>query len=199
MMMKVGEVLVSDEVKSVEFVCHLEKCKGACCVEGELGAPLDLDELPIMKEIQTAVAPYLTNEGKKAIAEQGPYLLDEDGDYSTPTIGGRECAYAHYDPKGVLKCGIEQAYLDGKISYRKPISCHLYPIRITKKKDFEAVNYHRWSVCSDACTLGRSLQVPLYKFLKDPLIRKYGESWYAELVAQIESPARESNKKSRSK
>lgn len=196
-MMKVGEVLVSDEVKSVEFVCHLEKCKGACCVEGELGAPLEEDELPIMKEIQSAVAPYLTEDGKKAIAEQGPYLLDEDGDYSTPTIGGRECAYAHYDAKGVLKCGIEQAYLDGKISYRKPISCHLYPIRITKKKDFEAVNYHRWSICSDACTLGKSLQVPLYKFLKDPLIRKYGEQWYAELVGQIESP--EPHKKSRPK
>jgi hypothetical protein len=196
-MMKVGEVLVSDEVKSVEFVCHLEKCKGACCVEGELGAPLEEDELPIMKEIQSAVAPYLTEDGKKAIAEQGPYLLDEDGDYSTPTIGGRECAYAHYDAKGVLKCGIEQAYLDGKISYRKPISCHLYPIRITKKKDFEAVNYHRWSICSAACTLGKSLQVPLYKFLKDPLIRKYGEQWYADLVGQIESP--EVHKKSRPK
>lgn len=186
-MIKIGEVLVSDDIKSVEFVCHLEKCKGACCVEGDLGAPLENDELEIMKEIQQKVKPYLTKEGKEAIKRQGPYILDEDGDYSTPTIGGRECAYAHYDKQGVLKCGIEQAYLDGKISWRKPISCHLYPIRITKKKDFEAVNYHKWSICSAACSYGKSLQVPLYKFLKEPLVRKYGQEWYDLLVKEIES------------
>ncbi|MDZ4716192.1 MAG: DUF3109 family protein [Cytophagales bacterium] len=185
-MMQVGEVLVSDDIKTVEFVCHLEKCKGACCVEGELGAPLEEDELAVMHQIQEAVGPYLTTEGKQSIADQGPYILDEDGDFSTPTIGGKECAYSHYDAKGILKCGIEQAYLDGKTTFRKPMSCHLYPIRITKKKDFEAVNYHKWTVCSEACKLGRSLQVPLYKFLKDPLIRKYGEAWYAQLVNQIE-------------
>jgi hypothetical protein len=186
-MMKVGEVLVSDDIKSVEFVCHLEKCKGACCVEGDLGAPLEDDELPVMREILEKVAPYLTTGGKKAIEAQGPYILDEDGDYSTPTIGGKECAYAHYDENGILKCGIEQAYLDGKISFRKPISCHLYPIRITRKKEFEAVNYHKWNICSDACKLGSALGVPLYKFLKDPLIRKYGENWYNQLVSQIEA------------
>ena len=186
-MLQIGDILVSDDIKSVEFVCHLEKCKGACCVEGDLGAPLEEDELQVMKDIQKAVAPYLTPDVKKAIAEQGPYILDEDGDYSTPTIGGKECAYAHYDEKGVLKCGIEQAYLDKKIEFRKPISCHLYPIRITKKKGFEAVNYHKWSICSAACVLGKSLEVPLYKFLKDPLIRKYGKKWYNELVAQIET------------
>lgn len=186
-MIKVGEVLVSDDIKNVEFVCHLEKCKGACCVEGDLGAPLDEDELEIMKEIQQKVKPYLTPEGKEAIKRQGPYILDEDGDYSTPTVNGRECAYAHYDKQGVLKCGIEQAYLDGKISWRKPISCHLYPIRITRKKDFEAINYHKWSICSDACSFGKSLKVPLYKFLKDPLIRKYGEDWYNDLVKFLES------------
>ncbi|HAC24676.1 MAG TPA: DUF3109 domain-containing protein [Cytophagales bacterium] len=185
-MMKVGEVLVSDDIRTVEFVCHLEKCKGACCVEGELGAPLDEDELPVMREIQQAVQPYLTDEGKKAIAEQGPYILDEDGDYSTPTIGGRECAYALYDDRGILKCGIEQAYLDGKIKFRKPISCHLYPIRITKKKDFEAVNYHKWGICSAACAYGKSLQVQLYQFLKAPLVRKYGEDWYRQLVKAVE-------------
>lgn len=186
-MIQVGEILVSDDIKEVEFVCNLEKCKGACCVEGDLGAPLDEDELETMKSIQRAIKPYLTKAGLQAIKEQGPYILDEDGDYSTPTIGGKECAYALYDQKGVLKCGIEQAYLDGKVNFRKPISCHLYPIRITKNKQgFEAVNYHKWSICSAACTLGQSLQVPLYKFLKDPLIRKYGGAWYHELVEKIE-------------
>ena len=185
-MMKVGDILVSDDIKEVEFVCHLEKCKGACCVEGDLGAPLEESELVMMEEIQKNVRPYLTAAGIRAIEDQGAYVLDEDGDYSTPTLGGRECAYAHYDPQGILKCGIEQAYLDGKISFRKPISCHLYPIRITKKEDMEAVNYHQWSICTAACALGKSLQVPLYKFLKDPLVRKYGEAWYDLLVQQIE-------------
>ncbi len=186
-MIQVGEILVSDDIKEVEFVCNLEKCKGACCVEGDLGAPLEEDELETMKSIQKAIAPYLTKEGLAAIKEQGPYILDEDGDYSTPTISGKECAYALYDNNGVLKCGIEQAYLDGKVGFRKPISCHLYPIRITKnKKGFEAVNYHKWNICSAACTLGQALQVPLYKFLKEPLIRKYGTAWYAELVEKIE-------------
>ncbi len=185
-MLKVGNILVSDDIKEVEFVCHLEKCKGACCVEGELGAPLEETELQIMKDIQQDIAPYLTKDGLKSIKRHGPYVLDEDGDFSTPTIKGKECAYAHYDDKGVLKCGIEQAYLDGKISFRKPISCHLYPIRITQKKNFEAVNYHQWRVCSAACVLGKSLQVPLYQFLKEPLIRKYGVDWYNELVELIE-------------
>jgi len=190
LMIKVGEVLVSDDIADVEFVCNLEKCKGACCVEGDLGAPLEADELEVMKKITPKVLPYLSEAGQAAIREQGSYILDEDGDYSTPTIGGRECAFAIYDDKKVLKCGIEQAYLDGKIKFRKPISCHLYPIRITKKKDLEAVNYHKWSICSEACKLGRSLQVPLYKFLKDPLIRKYGADWYEALVQAIENPGK---------
>ncbi|MFM8741873.1 MAG: DUF3109 family protein [Cytophagales bacterium] len=187
-MIKVGQILVSDDIKEVEFVCHLEKCKGACCVEGDLGAPLEDDELQVMKDIQELVKPYLTPEGREEIDKQGAYILDEDGDYSTPTIKGRECAYAHYNAQGVLKCGIEQAYLDGKISYRKPISCHLYPIRINKNnKGFEAVNYHKWSICSAACSLGKSLQVPLYKFLKEPLMRKYGQAWYDKLVEKLEA------------
>jgi hypothetical protein len=186
-MIKIGEVLVSDDIKEKEFVCNLEKCKGACCVEGDYGAPLEEDELEILKEIYPKVKPYLTKEGIKAIEEQGTHVLDEDGDLSTPTIGGKECAYALYDAKGILKCGIEQAYYDGKIGWKKPISCHLYPIRITKKKNFEAVNYHKWDICSPACTFGKELGVPIYKFLKEPLIRKYGQDWYEGLVNAIET------------
>jgi len=190
-MIKVGEVLVSDDIKEKEFVCNLEKCKGACCVEGDYGAPLEDDELEILREIYPQVKPYLTPEGIKAIEEQGTHVLDDDGDFSTPTIGGKECAYSLYDEKGILKCGIEQAYYDKKISWKKPISCHLYPIRITKKKNFEAVNYHKWEICSPACTFGKELGVPIYKFLKDPLIRKYGQAWYDELVKAIESSKKE--------
>jgi Protein of unknown function (DUF3109) len=189
-MIQVGDVLVSDDIKLKEFVCNLEKCKGACCVEGDYGAPLEEDELKMLKKIYPKIKSYLTPAGIKTIEEEGTHVLDPDGDYATPVIKGRECAYASYDQKGVLKCGIEQAYYDGKIKWKKPISCHLYPIRITKKKNFEAVNYHKWSICAAACTLGKQLQVPLYKFLKDPLIRKYGEGWYKELVEKIESEQR---------
>ncbi|HEX7017251.1 MAG TPA: DUF3109 family protein [Cyclobacteriaceae bacterium] len=187
-MIKVGNVLVSDEIRDKEFVCNLEKCKGACCVEGDYGAPLEEEELAILKDIYPKIKSYLTPKGIKTIEKEGTHVVDPEGDYSTPVIKGRECAYSHYDEKGILKCGIEEAHKDGKISFRKPISCHLYPIRITKKKEFEAVNYHKWHICSPACTLGRQLQVPLYKFLKEPLIRKYGEAWYEELVRAVEQP-----------
>lgn len=186
-MIKVGDVLVSDEIRDREFVCNLEKCKGACCVEGDYGAPLAVEELAILKDIYPRIKSYLTPKGIKTIEEEGTHVVDPEGDYATPVIKGRECAYARYDEKGILKCGIEEAHQDGVISFRKPISCHLYPIRVLKTKDLEAINYNRWSICSPACTLGRELQVPLYKFLKEPLIRKYGEAWYAELVRVIEA------------
>src|SRR5215207_9272128 len=133
-MMKVGEVLVSDDIREREFVCNLDKCKGACCVEGDYGAPLDEDELEILEEIYPKVKPYLSAAGIREIEKQGTHTTDCDGDLVTPVIDGRECVYAIYDKKGILKCGIEEAYNHGKITWKKPISCHLYPIRITKKK-----------------------------------------------------------------
>jgi hypothetical protein len=198
-MMKVGEILVSDDVREKEFVCNLEKCKGACCVEGDFGAPLDEDELAILEEIYPKVKPDLSKEGIAVIEKTGTHTVDEDGDLVTPVIDGRECVYAIYDKKGVLKCGIEQAYYDGKVSWKKPISCHLYPIRITKKKEFEALNYHKWHICSPACALGKELQVPVYKFLKDPLIRKYGEAWYEDLLKAIEAEEKRIKEKSKKK
>ena len=184
-MIELDNVILSDDIKEKFFVCNLDKCKGACCVEGDLGAPLEEEELKVLDEIYKHVEPYLSEEGKKAISEQGRYILDDDDDYSTPTIEGKECAYAIYDERGILKCGIEQAYLEGKIDYKKPISCHMYPIRVSKYDEFDALNYDRWDICDPACDFGKELQVPIYKFLKDALTRKYGEEWYAKLEKLI--------------
>jgi hypothetical protein len=188
-MIVVGNAIVSDDIADKFFVCHIEKCKGACCTEGDLGAPLEIEELQILAQEYEKIKPYLTVEGIITIEQAGLYVKDFEGDYSTPTINNNECAYAIYDEQNNLKCGIEQAYLDGKTTFRKPISCHLYPIRIKKYDDFEALNYHRWDICSPACSFGEHLGIPLYKFLKEPLIRKYSQEWYDELVNQIENKA----------
>ncbi len=184
-MILIDNTVISDDIAEQFFVCDLLKCKGACCVEGDLGAPLEVDELAILDQVFDEVKPYLSAEGLAVIEAEGKYVKDWEGDFSTPVIEGRECVYALYDEKGILKCGIEQAYLDGKIDFRKPISCHLYPIRITKYEEFDALNYDRWHICSDACSHGEQLGVPLYQFLKGPLIRRYGEEWYEALVQEI--------------
>lgn len=182
----VEDIFISDDIAEVKFLCDLEKCKGACCVEGELGAPLAEDELKILDSELENIKPYLSEEGKKEIEQQGAYVLDPDGDYSTPTIGGRECAYAIYEQNGLLSCGIEKAWKDGKTHFRKPISCHLYPIREVKYPKMLALNYHKWGICSPACELGKKMELPLYKFLKEPLIRRFGEEWYHQLQSAIE-------------
>ena len=180
-MIVLQNTVISDDLKDKFFVCNLEKCKGACCVEGDLGAPLEDQELQLLADNYEQIKPYLSDAGRQAIAEQGLYIKDWEDDFSTTTIGNRECAYAIYDENLTLKCGIEQAYLDGKISWKKPISCHLYPIRITKYDGFEALNYDKWQICNPACGFGAELGVRVYQFLKEPLIRKYGEEWYQEL------------------
>ena len=180
-MIAIGDTIVSEHLLEKKFVCDLNACKGECCVAGDAGAPLDEDELEKLKKVFPKVKPYMQPEGVKAVKEQGVYVFDEDGDYVTPLIDGKECAFTIFDEKGIAKCAIEQAYLEGKIDYKKPISCHLYPVRITKYKDYDAVNYHKWEVCRAACRCGDKLNVPVYRFLKEPLIRKYGEDWYKQL------------------
>jgi hypothetical protein len=184
-MIVIGDTVISDDIADKFFVCNLQKCKGACCVEGDLGAPLEVDELKTMEEIYETVKPYMSKEGIDAIENQGVYIKDWEGDFSTPTIKDRECAYAIWE-NGFLKCAIEKAYYDKKVDFKKPISCHLYPIRISHYEHYDALNYDRWHICNDACHHGSDLGVPLYKFLKEPLIRKYGEDWYKELEEKIE-------------
>jgi hypothetical protein len=187
-------VLISLDVIEKEFVCNISKCKGACCIEGDLGAPLENEELEVLEKIYPQVESYLMEEGKKAIQEQGVYIKDWEDDFSTTTIDEKECAYAFYDFEQNLKCGIEQAYLDKKIDFRKPISCQLYPIRTVKLNGFEALNYDKWEICSDACVLGEELKVSVFSFLKAPLIRRFGEGWYSEAEEIIEKYQEEKNK-----
>ena len=181
-MIQIDDKLISEDFFSEEFVCNLSKCKGACCVEGDVGAPLDKSETLILERIFDQVKPYLRPEGIAAIEKQGTWAIDpSDNDFVTPMVEGKECAYVIFDEKGITKCGIEKAYEDGAVDWQKPISCHLYPIRVDEYRTFTALNYHKWEICSDACTLGRELKVPIYKFVKTPLIRKYGEEFYQTL------------------
>lgn len=177
---------MSDFVAEAQFVCDLTKCKGGCCEDGDAGAPLETDELEILNEIYDIVKPYLTKEGIRWIEKHGRYLYDREFGWVTPTIEGKMCVYGFRDENGVIKCGIEQAYRDGKIGFKKPISCHLYPITLQKGKrgDYDRVNYEpRESLCKPACSLGKKLKVPVYQFLKEPIIRKFGEEFYNALDA----------------
>lgn len=179
-MFQLGNTIVSEDILEKEFVCNIKACKGACCIEGDAGAPLSEDELQVLDDIFPVIQSFLRPEAVDSIVEQGKWVVGFDGEYETPLLDGKDCVYVIYD-NGVASCAIEKAYNQGVINWKKPISCHLYPIRIKEYSSFSAVNYHRWPICDDACSLGKSLQVPLYKFLKEPLIRKYGEDWYAEL------------------
>ena len=193
-MIQIDDKLISEDLFSEEFVCNLAKCKGICCVEGDAGAPLDEDETKILDEIYPKIKPYLRPEGIQAIEEQGTYTLDFEGDLVTPLVNNAECAYVIFDEKGYTKCAIEKAYEEGVIDWQKPISCHLYPIRITEYSNFSAINYHEWDICSDACTLGKELGVKVYQFLKKPLIRKYGEEFYQTLSEAAEEWEKEFGK-----
>ena len=184
-MIEVDGVLIQEPVIEEEFVCNLSACKGACCVEGDAGAPLEMHEKTILNDIYPKIKSFLTPEGIATIETTGTSVVDADGDLTTPCVDGdKECAYVTME-NGVSKCGIEKAYEAGVINWQKPISCHLYPIRITQYPNFDVLQYDRWHICHEACSLGRTLHVPVYKFLKSPLIRKYGEQWYDTLEQTV--------------
>ncbi|MDT0538893.1 MULTISPECIES: DUF3109 family protein [Croceitalea] len=180
-MFQIENTLISEEIIENDFVCNLNACKGACCVDGESGAPLEDAETEILVDIFADVKPYLTPEGIKAIEEQGAFVKGEDGEWETPLVNKSECAYVIFSEKGVAKCGLEEAYNQGATTWKKPVSCHLYPIRTREYTEFTAVNYHKWEICDPACSLGQELKVPIYKFVKEALTRKFGEKWYSEL------------------
>lgn len=185
-MFQLGKTIVSEDIIEKDFVCNLNACKGACCIEGEAGAPVTKEEVQILKDIYPAVKPFLRPEGVEAIDKQGTHIETELGELETPLVNGKECAYVTFTKNGIASCGIEDAHNAGVIDpiamgFIKPISCHLYPVRVQDYSEFAAVNYHRWPICDPACTLGKELQVPVYKFVKTALIRKFGENWYAEL------------------
>ena len=180
-MFQLGKTIVSEDIIEKDFVCNLSACKGACCVDGDAGAPLDEEETKILDDIYPKVRPFLRKEGVEVLDAQGAWVKTSYGELETPLINGAECAYVIFDDKNTALCGIEEAYNQGEISWKKPVSCHLYPIRVKDYSEFSAVNYEKWEICDDACTLGKELQVPIYKFVKEALIRKFGEDWYAEL------------------
>lgn len=189
-MIAIDNKLISDEIVQAQFVCDLVKCKGGCCEDGDAGAPLELNELDELIHNYETVKPYLTEAGIKAIEQQGKYLYDEEFGWVTPTIKGDMCAYGFKDETGIIKCGIEKAYNEGKVSWKKPVSCHLFPIRTAKSKedpDLEYLNYEpREDLCKAACKLGKRLKVPVYVFLKESIVRKYGEEFYTALEAAAE-------------
>lgn len=186
-MIAIDNKLISEEVIEEQFVCDLSKCKGGCCEDGDAGAPMEKWELEKLKEYYEVIKPYMTAEGIKEVEKQGKYLYDREFGWVTPTINGTICAYGYRDKKGIIKCSIEDAYNDGKLDWKKPLSCHLFPIKTKKSKrdpDIEYVNYEpREDLCQAACSLGKKLKMPVYIFLKEALIRKYGEEFYQTLEA----------------
>ncbi|HNK68206.1 MAG TPA: DUF3109 family protein [Flavobacteriales bacterium] len=174
--------LISEDLFEKRFVCDLSACKGACCEQGDSGAPITSEEAAGIEKHYEAIKPYMTARGKKAVEKQGYSVVDMDGELVTPLVAEyQECAFAKKDNQGIWKCGIEQAYRNGEVPVHKPLSCHLYPIRVTRTKYHDALNYDTWDVCKPACSCGAKLDVPVFRFLKDPLIRAYGKEWYDEL------------------
>jgi len=182
MLVEIHDKIVSTQIFERKFVCDLNACKGACCIKGDAGAPITLEEVSILEEDLEKIKPYMRQEGIDAVDKTGVFYIDIENDTATTLVNDAECAFVFFDEKGITKCAIEAAHKDGKTDFKKPISCHLYPIRIKQFNDFTAINYDHWEICSDACKCGEELNVPVFRFLKEPLIRAFGEEFYKELI-----------------
>jgi len=181
MVIQLDDKLIATQLFESKFVCNLHACKGQCCVDGDAGAPLTNQEVVQIEEELESFLPYMREEGIEAIEKSGVSYLDPSGEPVTTLINGGECAFVFFDQQGTAKCAIEQAYAEGKTTFKKPISCHLYPIRVQEYNSFTALNYDEWDICNAACVLGEQLNVPIYKFLKEPIIRAWGEEFYNDL------------------
>jgi len=179
-MIEIGNCMISRDLVEKKFVCNLERCKGACCVQGDSGAPLEDEELKVIERAYPKIKHYLRQISIDTIEKEGTHVIDYDNDTVTPLVNNKECAYVIFEGE-IAKCAFEKAHLDGVIEFRKPISCHLYPIRIQKLKYYDAVNYDIWDVCDPAREFGEETNTPVYKFLEKPIIRKFGKKWYNEL------------------
>jgi hypothetical protein len=194
-MIEVDDKLLSLDLFEKKFVCNLSACKGICCIEGDAGAPLEMEEIDILEESLDVIKPYMRQEGIEVIEKQGVFYMDEDNEPVTSLVKNGACAFVYFDKNNSTKCSIEKAHSEGKLDFKKPISCHLYPVRVTKLRNYEAVNFNQWDICSDACTLGTELNVKVYKFLKEPIIRKWGERLFTELIQIDKEIEKEKSKK----
>lgn len=182
-MIEIGRTIVSMDLLEEFFLCDLEQCKGACCVEGDSGAPLTGEEARALEEHYPIFREFLPAEHREVIEKEGYSLVDQDEDLVTPLVGNRQCAYSYFTDEGILKCAVERAWAEGRISFRKPVSCHLFPVRITEYRHFDAVNYQKLEICRPGRDCGRRNKLPLWQFLREPLIRRYGEEWFVALEA----------------
>ena len=194
-MIELGNKLLSLDLFEKKFVCNLNACKGACCIEGDAGAPLELEEIDVLEESLDVIKPFMRQEGIEVIDKQGVFYMDEDNEPVTSLVKNGACAFVYFDKNNSTKCSIEKAHSEGKLDFKKPISCHLYPVRVTKLRNYEAINFNQWDICSDACTLGTELNVKVYKFLKEPIIRKWGERFFTELIQIDKEIEKEKSKK----
>lgn len=185
-MIQIDDTIISIDCLSEKFCCDLDACAGACCIEGDAGAPVDLDEVEQLEAALPVVWNDLSASAQTVIDKQGVVYTDEEGDLVTSIVNGKDCVFTCYDEKGCCFCALEKAYRAGKTNFYKPLSCHLYPIRLKKIGDMTALNYHRWDVCKAAVCKGEQLNLPVYRFLKEPLIRCFGQAWYDELEKAVE-------------